>query len=174
MESKNLDPGLIPLTIYISAVLGCDVHSPQLVDMLGLSCIILCIFQLHLDTIWTVIFNVPISKSVSALMSDNSIHMCSDAALILLAMVRSLLNPVSTFFFCLGPKQSSYMLSQTLQTHTSPCIQTDFDCQGPLQIHPFLRIVIFWSLLPTKIMFFEKEQKVWIFWIFSDCPSYVW
>ena len=45
------------------------------------------------------IFNVPISKSVSALMSDNSIQMCSDAALILLAMVRSLLNPVSTFVY---------------------------------------------------------------------------
>ena len=58
------------------------------------------IFQLNLDTVWTVIFNVPISKSVSALMSDNSIQMCSDAALILLAMVRSLLNPVSTHYVC--------------------------------------------------------------------------
>ena len=58
----------------------------------------LILFQLNLDTIWTVIFNVPISKSVSALMSDSSIQMCSDAAIILLAMVRSLLNPVSLYY----------------------------------------------------------------------------
>ena len=32
---------------------------------------------------------------MSALMSDSNIQMCSDAALILLAMVRSILNPVS-------------------------------------------------------------------------------
>lgn len=49
--------------------------------------------QLSLDAVWTVIFGVPASKPV--VVAREQVDLCPDAAMVILAMVRSMLNQVS-------------------------------------------------------------------------------
>ena len=49
--------------------------------------------QLSLDSVWTVIFGVPASKPV--VVAREQVDLCPDAAMVILAMVRSMLNQVS-------------------------------------------------------------------------------
>jgi len=50
--------------------------------------------QLSLDSVWTVLFGSPVSLPGVSLTSNKDIHLCPDAAILLLTMVRSMLNPV--------------------------------------------------------------------------------
>lgn len=54
------------------------------------------VFQLNLDAVWTVIFGVPASKPVSIATRDD---FCQDAAVVLLAMIRFMLNQVCWHLF---------------------------------------------------------------------------
>lgn len=49
--------------------------------------------QLSLDAVWTVIFGVPASKPVVVLAKEQ-VDLCPEAAILILAMVRSMLNQV--------------------------------------------------------------------------------
>ncbi|XP_052069301.1 WD repeat and FYVE domain-containing protein 3-like isoform X1 [Mytilus californianus] len=51
--------------------------------------------QLNLDQVWTVIFGVPASKPVSAIAKEKQAELCPDAALVLLALIRHMLNQES-------------------------------------------------------------------------------
>jgi hypothetical protein len=51
--------------------------------------------QLNLDAVWTVIFGVPASKPVSVIAKEKlKTELCPDAALVLLALIRHMLNQV--------------------------------------------------------------------------------
>ena len=65
------------------------------------------LFQLNLDSVWTVLFGSPLSTPAVSLTSNRDIQLCPDAAIILLTMVRSLLNPVS----CLSLVQLSLLIT---------------------------------------------------------------
>ncbi|KAH3872283.1 hypothetical protein DPMN_035498 [Dreissena polymorpha] len=53
--------------------------------------------QLNLDSIWMVLFGSPMGKPAVSLTSNKDIQLCPDAAILLLTMVRSMLNPMIEF-----------------------------------------------------------------------------
>ena len=52
------------------------------------------LFQFNLDTVWTVIFGGVEAKPVIVKGRNHKMELCSEAAAVLLAMVRTLLNQV--------------------------------------------------------------------------------
>ncbi|XP_052816149.1 WD repeat and FYVE domain-containing protein 3-like isoform X4 [Mya arenaria] len=50
--------------------------------------------QLNLDSVWMVLFGSPVSVPGVSLTSNKDIQLCPDAAILLLTMVRSMLNPM--------------------------------------------------------------------------------
>ena len=52
-----------------------------------------CVLQLSLDSVWTVIFGVPASRPVVVLAREQ-VDLCPDAAMVIMAMIRSMLNQV--------------------------------------------------------------------------------
>ncbi|KAL3875787.1 hypothetical protein ACJMK2_033704 [Sinanodonta woodiana] len=56
--------------------------------------------QLNLDAVWTVIFGAPSSKPASIIAKETSIDLCPEAALVILAMVRHILNQDSDTESC--------------------------------------------------------------------------
>ncbi|KAK7508020.1 hypothetical protein BaRGS_00000985, partial [Batillaria attramentaria] len=71
----------IPAVFFLLMKLLLGQHGRELPDDL----------QLSLDSVWTVIFGVPASKPVVVLAREQ-VDMCPDAAMVILAMVRSMLN----------------------------------------------------------------------------------